>query len=138
MKKEKVYENIYRSTHIRYIDVCYSISCMDYKDWRSVMYDQYLKSNYDAWLTNDDSEYVDKDAFEERVKDLLYHNDDYNCCLFENFSEDIYSATTEQAQSIEEYLQNKDFEKLGRLLWCISMESREKFARIQAEKEMDN
>ena len=111
---------------------------MDYQDWKSVMYDQYLKSNYDAWLTNDDSEYVDEDAFEERVKDLLYHNDDYNCCLFENFSEDIYSATAEQAQSIEEYLQNKDFEKLGRLLWCISMESREKFARIQAEKEMDN
>lgn len=138
MKKEKVYENIYRSTHTRYVDVCYSISCMDYQNWRSVMYDQYLKSDYDAWLTNDDSEYVDEDAFEERVKDLLYHNDDYNCCLFENFSEDIYSATTEQAQSIEEYLQNKDFEKLGRLLWCISMESREKFARIQAEKEMDN
>jgi Leu/Phe-tRNA-protein transferase len=32
--------------------------------------------------------------------------------LFENFSEDVYSATTEQAQSIEEYLRNKDFEIL--------------------------
>ena len=43
-----------------------------------------------------------------------------------------------QAQSIEEYLRNKDFEKLGRLLWCISVESREKHAQIQAKNDWEN
>jgi hypothetical protein len=58
--------------------------------------------------------------------------------LFENFSEDIYSATAEQAESVEDYLKTRDFEKLGRLLWSISYESRLKMAETQATKDWEN
>ena len=97
--------------------------------------------SYDSWLTTDteaERYAAAGDKIDERVRDLVNHNADYDHTLFENFSEDIYSATTEQAQSIEEYLRNKDFEKLGRLLWCISVESREKHAQIQAVNDFEN
>ena len=97
--------------------------------------------SYDSWLTTDtESERyaAAEDIIEERVRDLVNHDADYDHTLFKNFSEDVYSATTEQAQSIEEYLRNKDFEKLGRLMWCISVESREQFARIQAQRDFED
>jgi hypothetical protein len=79
--------------------------------------------------------YDSQEKIAERVKELVYHDSDYDHTLFENFSQDVYSATIEEAESIEEYLRNKDFEKLGRLLWCISVSSREKHAQATAEKE---
>lgn len=97
--------------------------------------------SYDSWLTTDteaERYAAADDKIDEQVKYLVNHNADYDHTLFENFSEDVYSATTEQAQSIEEYLRNKDFEKLGRLMWCISVESREKLAKIQAVNDFEN
>lgn len=97
-------------------------------------------TSFDSWLTTDvEAEYYAsaEDRIEERVKDLINHHADYDHTLFENFSQDIYSATAEQAESIEDYLKSKDFEKLGRLLWCISFESREKLATIQAQNETE-
>jgi hypothetical protein len=98
-------------------------------------------TSFDSWLTTDteaERYAAAEDIIEERVRDLVNHDADYDHTLFKNFSEDIYSATTEQAQSIEEYLRNKDFEKLGRLMWCISVESREKLAQIQAVNDFEN
>jgi predicted house-cleaning noncanonical NTP pyrophosphatase (MazG superfamily) len=97
--------------------------------------------SYDSWLTTDtDAEHAaaGEDKIAERVKELVNHNSDYDHRLFENFSNDVYSATIEQAESIEDYLRNKDFEKLGRLLWCISVSSRETIAQIQAQKDYEN
>jgi len=94
--------------------------------------------SYDSWLTTDveAENYANaEDAIDARVKELCNHHADYDHTLFANFSQDIYSATAEQAESIEDYLKSKDFEKLGRLLWCISFESREKLATIQAQNE---
>jgi hypothetical protein len=98
-------------------------------------------TSFDSWLTTDteaERHAASEDVIEDRVKELCNHNADYDHRLFENFSQDVYSATIEQAESIEDYLKSKDFEKLGRLLWCISFESREKSARIQAQNEFDN
>jgi len=82
--------------------------------------------------------YDSQEKIEDRTKELCNHNADYDHTLFENFSQDVFSATIEQAESIEDYLKSKDFEKLGRLLWCISVESREKLATIQAQNEYEN
>jgi hypothetical protein len=82
--------------------------------------------------------YDSQEKIEDRTKELCNHNADYDHTLFENFSQDVFSATIEQAESIEDYLKSKDFEKLGRLLWCISVESREKSATIQAQNEYEN
>jgi uncharacterized protein YfdQ (DUF2303 family) len=94
-------------------------------------------NNFDAWLSYN-SETENREAAEDTIEDFAKHlknnNPDYDHRLFENFIEDINSASVEQAKSIEEYLQMKDFEKLGRLLYCISLESREKFAYLEAER----
>ena len=94
-------------------------------------------TSFDSWLTTDTRQYHDEDAVEERVKELMKSNADYDCTLFANFSEDVFSATTEQAKSVEEYLRSRDFEKLGRLLWCISFENREQSARIHAQEKQE-
>ena len=98
-------------------------------------------TSFDSWLTTDteaERHAASEDIIEERVKELCNHNADYDHTLFENFSQDVFSATIEQAESIEDYLKSKDFEKLGRLLWCISVESREKLAKAQAQQEFEN
>ena len=82
--------------------------------------------------------YDSQEKIAERVKELIYHDSDYDHTLFENFSQDVYSATIEQANSIEEYLRNKDFEKLGRLLWCLSVTSREELAKAQAQRDFED
>ena len=111
--------------------------------WHTVsnLYSQhrgFVMNNFDAWLTYDvegEKAELAGEIIEERAKELLHHDPEFDCNLFENFSEDIYSATIEQAQAIEEYLSLKNFEALGRLLWSMSYEMREKLALIQAEKE---
>ena len=98
-------------------------------------------TSFDSWLTTDSEaeRYANaEDAIEERVKELVYHDSDYDHTLFENFSQDVYSATIEQADSIQEYLRNKDFEKLGRLLWCLSVTMREELAKAQAQRDFEN
>jgi hypothetical protein len=97
--------------------------------------------SYDSWLTTDtDAEnYANaEDAIEERVKELINHNSDFDHTLFENWIADIDSCTVEEADSIQGYLKSKEFEKLGRLLWCISATSREKYAKVQAEKDFED
>ena len=98
-------------------------------------------TSFDSWLTTDtkaESYAAAEDRIDERVKELCNHDSDYDHTLFENFSEDIYSATIEEANSIEEYLRNKDFEKLGRFLWCLSVTSREEKAKIQVNNDFEN
>jgi hypothetical protein len=98
-------------------------------------------SSFDSWLTTDtkaERQAAAEDLIDERVKYLVNHVDDYDHTLFENWIEDINSATIEEANSIEEYLKSKDFEKLGRLLWCISVKSREEHAQIQAQLDWEN
>jgi len=94
--------------------------------------------NYDAWLTTDTTVYADEDLVRERKQELLYNNSNYSNCLFENFCEDLNNATIEEARSIEEYLETKDFEKLGRFLYCMSYERREKLAEERATEEFFN
>ena len=98
-------------------------------------------TSFDSWLTTDTEaeRYANaEDAIEERVKELVNHDSDFDHTLFENWIADIDCCTLEEAKSIEEYLKSKDFEKLGRLLWCISATSREKYAKKQAEKDFED
>ena len=98
-------------------------------------------TSFDSWLTTDtESErYANaEDAIQNRIKELVNHNSDYDHTLFENFSQDVFSATIEQAESIEDYLKSKDFEKLGRLLWCLSVTSREELAKAQAQRDFED
>ena len=96
-------------------------------------------SSFDSWLTTDkdaESYAAAEESIAERAKELQTEAN-YDCTLFENFSLDLYSATAEQAESIEEYLKSRDFEKLGRLVWSISYETRQKMAETKAFDEWD-
>jgi hypothetical protein len=98
-------------------------------------------TSFDSWLTTDteaERYAAGEDQINEHVQYLMNHDDDYNHTLFENFIEDLNSASLEQANTIEEYLRNKEFEKLGRFVYCLSLESREEHAKIQAQLDFDN
>jgi hypothetical protein len=97
-------------------------------------------SSFDSWLTTDvdaENAAASEQSIAERTNDLL-KEPNFDCTLFENFSLDVYSATAEQAESVEEHLKTRDFEKLGRLLWSISYESRLTMAQNEAVKEWEN
>jgi len=97
-------------------------------------------SSFDSWLTTDteaERHAASEESIAERANDLL-KEPDFDCTLFENFSEDIYSATADQAESVQDYLKTREFEKLGRLLWSISYESRLTMAQNQATKDWEN
>jgi len=88
---------------------------------------------YEDYIIDD----VQQERIDNHAKELLLE-DNYNCNLFENFSLDLYSASVEDAESIEYYLTNRDFEKLGRLVWSISYETRKKMADVQAKDDFEN
>ena len=93
-----------------------------------VMNDKYLAHDQDY------EDQVRKDEWvEEKTRELMRENDDFRTDLFENFWNDVYECSGEEVETIEFYLANKDFEKLGRLVWSISMSKRE----VMAEKYAD-
>jgi hypothetical protein len=96
--------------------------------------------DYRAYCTDERQELWSdcQEAIEERIQDLMREGNKFDECAFENFAENIYSATIEEADSIESYLRNKDFEKLGRLLWSISYKRAEDNATWQARDEWHN
>ena len=96
-------------------------------DYRSFSTDE----SYELWADC-------QEKIEERIQDLMREGNAFDECAFENFAENIYSATAEEADSIESYLRNKDFEKLGRLLWSISYKRAEDNATWQARDEFHN
>jgi hypothetical protein len=133
VKKEKVYENIYRSTHTRYIDVCYSTYRLGYQNRRFIM-------DYRAYCTDESEEKwsASQDAIHDRTQQLMSESYEHDDCDFYNISDHLFSATVEEAKSITEYARNKDFEKLGRLIWSISYRFCQFFAEQQALDEYHN
>lgn len=83
--------------------------------------------------------YLDMDRKAEkinaRVDELMQHSYDPNNA--QNISEAISQATEEEHQSIAEYAFKRDYEKLGRLIKCISYEYHEKMAQEIAEHEFN-
>ena len=81
---------------------------------------------HDRWYEPED-DYMDSDELQAEVADLM--KDEYNPCKWENFN-DAFAATQnkDDIAFIEQALEKRDFEALGRKLWNMSYEYWEDFA----------
>ena len=81
---------------------------------------------HDRWYEPED-DYMDSDELQAEVADLM--KDKYNPCKWDNFN-DAFAATQnkDDIAFIEQALENRDFEALGRKLWNMSYEYMENFA----------
>lgn len=92
-------------------------------------------SKYDAWLTaapdsSDEDEYI-----EQRVKQLL-KEDEYDPTDVGHLAEAISEAKEVDQQIIRDYIQKKEWDKLGLKLFCMSYDYMEGFATSHAESEV--
>ena len=83
-------------------------------------------SRHDAYYEPED-DYMDYDEIYSEVADLM--KDEYNPCNWENFNE-AFAATQnkDDIAFLEQALEKRDFEALGRKLWNMSFEYWESFA----------
>ena len=83
-------------------------------------------NRHDAYYEPED-DYMDSDELQAEVADLM--KDKYNPCKWDNFN-DAFAATQnkDDIAFIEQALENRDFEALGRKLWNMSYEYMENFA----------
>ena len=74
-------------------------------------------------------------TFEELVNGLMA--DEYNPNKVNNFLEAMEQTNKEQGERLQELLENRDFETLGRWVWNHTVEVMEGYATDRANYEMD-
>ena len=80
----------------------------------------------DAYYEPED-DYIDSDELQAEVAELM--KDEYNPSTWSNFNE-AFAATQnkDDIAALEEMLEKRDFEALGRKLWNLSYEYNEYYA----------
>jgi hypothetical protein len=94
-----------------------------------------MTSKYDSWLmaapdTTDEDEYI-----EQRVYQLL-KEEEYDPSDISHIAEAIAEADEESQQIIRDYIEQSNWQELGRKLFFMSYDYMEKFATSQAESEI--
>lgn len=92
-------------------------------------------SKYDAWLsaapdTSDEDEYIEQRVFE------LLKEEDYDPINVSHIAEAISEAKEVDQQIIRDYIEKKEWDKLGLKLFCMSYDYMERFATSHAESEV--
>ena len=97
-------------------------------------------TGFDAWLTNDGSEYVNQDRIDARVRELTSYDGQFTHRTYENFCEVINSVTSEEANIISEYMADPiaDLNKFGLFIKCLIINKLEDWAIAHAENEENN
>ena len=97
-------------------------------------------TNFDAWLTNDGSEYVNQDRIDARVRELTSYDGQFTHRTYENFCEVINSVTSEEANTISDYMSDPiaDLNKFGLFIKCLIINKLEDWAIAHAENEENN
>ena len=97
-------------------------------------------TNFDAWLTNDGSEYVNQDRIDARVRELTSYDGQFTHRTYENFCEVINSVTSEEANTISDYMSDPiaDLSKFGLFIKCLIINKLEDWAIAHAENEENN
>ena len=98
------------------------------------------ETNFDAWLTNDGSEYVNQDRIDARVRELTSYDGQFTHRTYENFCEVINSVTSEEANTISDYMSDPtaDLNKFGLFIKCLIINKLEDWAIAHAENEENN
>ena len=98
------------------------------------------ETNFDAWLTNDGSEYVNQDRIDARVRELTSYDGQFTHRTYENFCEVINSVTSEEANTISNYMSDPtaDLNKFGLFIKCLIINKLEDWAIAHAKNEENN
>ena len=73
---------------------------------------------------------------EERVASLM-HEEDFDPSSVSHLAEAISEASEDDQQTIRDYIEQKDWAKLGQKLYVMSYDYMEKYAEITAQREVE-
>jgi hypothetical protein len=94
--------------------------------------------NYDSWLMSGAYDSEDEEIYiEERVPELMATKD-YDPSDVSHMAEAISEASKDDQDIIRDYIEQKDWAKLGQKLYVMSYDYMEKFAEDKAQREVSN
>jgi hypothetical protein len=92
---------------------------------------------YDNWLQSGAYDNEDEQIYiEERVPELM-KTEDYDPSDISHMSEAISEASQADQETIRDYIEQKDWAKLGLKLYVMSYDYMEKYAESAAQREVE-
>lgn len=79
----------------------------------------------------------DEEIYIEQRVDELMDESDFDPSDVGHMAEAISEASKEDQETIRDYIEQKDWEKLGRKLYCMTYEYMEHFAESRAQSEVE-
>jgi len=93
---------------------------------------------YDNWLQSGAYDNEDEEIYiEERVPELM-KTEDYDPSDISHMAEAISEASADDQAIIRDYIEQKDWAKLGQKLYVMSYDYMEHFATSEAQREVSN
>ena len=93
---------------------------------------------YDSWLQSGAYDGEDEQIYiEERVPELM-QTKDYDPADVSHMAEAISEASAIDQETIRDFIERKEWDKLGAKLFYMSYEYMEKFAESAAQREVSN
>lgn len=93
---------------------------------------------YDSWLQSGAYDGEDEAIYiEERVPELMKVGEDYDPTDTGRMAEAISEASDEDQATIRDYIEQKDWAKLGLKLYVIAYDYMEKYAEDAAQREVE-
>jgi hypothetical protein len=93
---------------------------------------------YDNWLQSGAYDGEDEEIYiEERVPELM-QTKDYDPADVSHMAEAISEASKDDQDIIRDYIEQRDWAKLGQKLYVMSYDYMEKYAESAAQREVEN
>ena len=93
---------------------------------------------YDSWLQSGAYDNEDEEIYiEERTYELMKLGEDYDPTDVGRMSEAISEASADDQEVIRDFIERKEWDKLGAKLFYMTYEYMEKFAESQAQREVE-
>ena len=93
---------------------------------------------YDSWLQSGAYDGEDEQIYiEERVPELMTTKD-YDPSDTSHMAEAISEASKDDQEIIRDYIEQRDWAKLGQKLYVMSYNYMEHFAQMEAQREVSN
>ena len=92
---------------------------------------------YDNWLQSGAYDREDEEIYiEERVPELM-HTKDFDPADTSHMAEAISEASAIDQETIRDFIERKEWDKLGAKLFYMTYDYMEKFAESQAQRELE-
>ena len=93
---------------------------------------------YDSWLESGAHAGEDEEIYiEERTYELMKLGEDYDPTDVGRMSEAISEASEDDQEIIRDFIERKEWDKLGAKLFYMSYDYMEKFAQSAAQREVE-